>query len=75
MDKKIQIWQISFVMFSLLLSGPLYSEMVFAQVGGTILPIDTTALLVAGLYTNALWIIPVIGGVAGIVIFTLKRSR
>jgi len=44
-------------------------------VGGTALPIDTTALLVAGLYTNSLWIIPVIGGIAGLVIFTLKRNH
>jgi len=42
-------------------------------VGGTSIPLDTTALLIAGLYTNTLWLIPVIGGVAGIVIFTLKR--
>jgi len=44
-------------------------------IGGTDLPIGTTSLLVAGIYTNTLWIIPVIVGIAGIVIFTLKRSR
>jgi len=46
-----------------------------AIVGGTSLPIDTTSLLVAGLYTNVLWIIPVIGAGAGIVIFMLKRNH
>jgi len=46
----------------------------FPLIGGTIIPIDTTALLVAGLYTNALWIIPVIGAGAGIAIYKLKRK-
>jgi len=46
-----------------------------ASIGGISIPIDTTALLVAGIYTNTLWIIPVIGVGVGIAIFTLKRGR
>jgi len=47
------------------------------SVGGTVLPIDTTALLVAGAQTTTSWLI--LGIVAavgiGIAVFTLKRSR
>jgi len=46
-----------------------------SSIGGTDITINTTSLLVAGIYTNTLWIIPVIVGIAGLVIFTLKRSR
>jgi len=46
-------------------------------VGGTILPIDTTALLVAGAQTISPWLIlGVVTAVGiGIAVFTLKRSR
>jgi len=46
-------------------------------VGGTVLPIDTTALLVAGAYTSASWMIPILISAVGIglAVFTLKRSR
>jgi len=44
-------------------------------IDGTDITINTTALLVEGIYTNTLWIILVIGGIAGLVIFILKRSR
>ena len=46
-------------------------------VGGTFLPIDTTALLVAGDYTSASWMIPILVSAVGIglAVFTLKRSR
>jgi len=44
-------------------------------VGGTSVPIDTTTLLIAGFNANLIWMIPVIGGIAGLVIFQLKRSR
>ena len=43
-------------------------------IGGTMIPIDTTALLLAGFQINAVWIIPVIGAVAGIAIYKLKRK-
>lgn len=34
-------------------------------VGGEILPIDTTALIIAGLQSSALWMLPVLAGIAG----------
>ena len=39
--------------------------------------IDTTALLVAGAYTSASWMIPILVSAVGIglAVFTLKRSR
>ena len=45
-------------------------------VGGTSLPIDTTALLVGGFNTNSIWMIPAVLGIvgAGIVVFKLKRK-
>jgi len=44
-------------------------------VGGTFLPIDTTALLVVGAYTTASWMIPILVSAVGIglAVFTLKR--
>jgi len=35
------------------------------QVGGEFLPIDSTALVLAGLQTSAIWMLPVLAGVAG----------
>ena len=35
------------------------------QVGGELLPIDSTALLLAGLQSSAIWMLPVLAGVAG----------
>jgi len=45
-------------------------------VGGTSIPIDTTALLVAGFNANSIWMIPTVLGIvgAGIAIFKLKRK-
>jgi len=53
------------------------SEPCDVPVGGTFLPIDTTALLVAGAYTTASWMIPILVSAVGIglAVFTLKRSR
>jgi len=34
-------------------------------VGGEFLPIDSTALVLAGLQTSAIWMLPVLAGVAG----------
>jgi len=47
------------------------------EVGGTIIPIDSTALLVAGAETLNLWLILGVMSAAGIgiAIFTLKRNR
>ena len=43
-------------------------------VGGTILPIDTT-LLIAGAFTNAVWMVPVLAGAAGTTVFYLKTRK
>ncbi len=43
-------------------------------VGGEFLPIDSTALLIAGAGANAIWILPVLAGLAGAGIY-LTRSK
>ena len=49
---------------------------IFTQlaVAGEILPIDTTALLIAGISTNSMWILPTLAVVAGAA-FTLLRFQ
>jgi len=46
-------------------------------VGGTLIPIDTTALLLAGVQSISMWMIPILVSAVGIgiAVFTLKRSR
>jgi len=58
-------------------TGSIFAFEDFGSVGGTALPIDTTALLVAGAYTTASWMIPILVSAVGIglAVFTLKRSR
>ena len=41
-------------------------------VGGELLPIDTTALILAGLQTSAIWMLPVLAGAAGVGAFYIK---
>ncbi len=43
-------------------------------VGGELIPIDTTALLLAGVQTNAAWLIPVVLSVLGIGLFVVSRK-
>jgi len=43
-------------------------------VGGKLLPIDTTALLLAGAQMNAAWMIPVVLSVLGIGLFVVSRK-
>lgn len=52
--------------------GPLVKTPTRPPVGGTIIPIDTTALLVAGITTNAVWMVPTLGGIAGAVLAFFK---
>jgi len=54
-----------------------YSTFVAPPVGGTVLPIDTTALLVAGAQTMTPWLIlGVLSAVGiGLAVFTLKRNH
>jgi len=42
-------------------------------IGGTLLPIDTTALLLAGAQMNAVWMIPVVAVGIGVGIYLVKR--
>jgi len=48
-------------------------------VGGELLPIDTTALVIAGLQSSALWMVPTLGAVAGagfgLLYFQVKRKH
>lgn len=39
-----------------------------AIVGGEILPIDMTSLLVAGAFTNAYWILPILGAIGSVIV-------
>jgi len=56
----------TFAVQSLLITTP------EAQVGGEFLPNNPTALLLAGLQTSAVWIIPVLAGAAGAGAFYIK---
>ncbi len=41
-------------------------------VGGELLPIDSTALVLAGFQTSAIWMLPVLAGAAGVGAFYIK---
>jgi len=41
-------------------------------VGGELLPIDSTALLLAGLQTSAIWMLPALAGIAGTGFYLIK---
>jgi len=41
-------------------------------VGGELLPIDTTALMLAGLQSSAIWMLPVLAGIAGTGFYLVK---
>jgi hypothetical protein len=44
-------------------------------IGGNILPIDASALLIAGALTNAVWMAPVLAGAAGATAFYIKTRK
>jgi len=44
-------------------------------IGGELLPIDTTALLLASVQINAIWMIPVLIGAAGISIVLVRKKN
>ena len=46
-------------------------------IGGTSIPIDTTALLIAGVQTSAIWMLPTVLGIAGsgLVIQLVRRKK
>lgn len=43
-------------------------------VGGEVTPIDSTSLVIAGLHTSAMWMLPAIVGIAGIGFFLVKTQ-
>ena len=43
-------------------------------VGGTLIPIESTSLLLAGLQTSAIWLAPVVISAAGIGIVLVRRK-
>ena len=45
------------------------------QVGGQIIPIDSTSLILAGTQTTAAWLIPVLVAGAGIVLVFVRKSE
>jgi len=45
------------------------------QIGGTLIPIDTTTLLLAGVQSISMWMIPVVAAGIGIGIFVIKRRK
>jgi len=44
-------------------------------IGGEIIPIDSTALLLAGAQTSPVWMVPLLAGVAGAAIIYIKKKR
>lgn len=48
---------------------------VSGPVGGEIIPIHMTSLMVAGVFANAYWILPMVGGAAGALIAVAKVRR
>jgi hypothetical protein len=56
---------------------PLQVPPTTTAVGGIILPADMTSLFVAGAMTNAFWMVPTLGGIAGaaMVLFKVKRKH
>ena len=47
----------------------------FPAIGGTMIPIDTTTLLLAGVQSISMWMIPVVAAGIGIGIFVIKRRK
>lgn len=44
------------------------------QIGGELLPIDTTALMLAGMQGSAVWMLPVLAGVAGVGAYYIRTK-
>jgi len=59
------------------LTSGTFQKLAATVVGGEILPIDMTTLFVAGAMTNAVWMVPTLGGIAGaaIALFKVKRKQ
>ncbi len=50
-------------------------QLMCTAIGGEIIPINTTALLLAGVQSVSMWMIPVVVAGAGIGMFVIMRSR
>jgi len=44
-------------------------------IGGTLIPIDTTTLLLAGVQSISMWMIPVVAAGVGVSVFVIKRRK
>jgi hypothetical protein len=44
-------------------------------VGGTLIPIDSAALLLAGIQTSAVWMVPLLAGIVGATTIYIKKKR
>ena len=44
----------------------------FVLIAGELLPLDSSALMIAGLTTSAVWMIPAVAGLAGAAVFLIK---
>jgi len=49
-----------------------FEEIVNGPVGGELFPIDTTSLMLAGLQSSAIWMIPTLAGLAGAGFYLIK---
>jgi len=67
--------QIQFVMPTDATSVKFWTESFNAQVGGMPIPIDSTALILAGAQSISMWMIPVVIAGVGIGVFVIKRRN
>ena len=44
-------------------------------VAGELLPLDTSALMIAGLTSSAVWMIPAVAGIAGVGVYLVKFRK
>jgi len=51
------------------------TERVDSIIGGTLVSIDTTTLLLAGAQSISLWMIPVVAAGVGVSVFVIKRRK
>ena len=54
--------------------NPIWALGITQVIGGEIIPLDTTALLISGSQSSLAWILPIILAGAGLVIFKLKKN-
>ncbi len=57
------------------LGGLAPSSICTVQVAGELLPLDTSALMIAGLSTIAVWMIPAVAGLAGVGVYLVKFRK